>query len=325
MRAIVIDHYGGPEVLRQQELPDPVPAAGEVLVRVHAFGLNHAECYFRSGTWGDVARVTGIEAAGTVERDPAGVLATGTRVVAVLGGMGRTRNGSYAELVTVPASNVVAVDTDLAWPVLAAVPEAYATAWSALHRNLEIRAGQRLLVRGATSAVGQAVLQLGVLAGATVVATTRNADRAPYLRRLGADTVLVDDGALAATLGEHGGQVDALVDLVGNPVLRDSLRCVGAGGRLVQLGFLGGLAPVEAFDPVADLPTGVHLSFYGSAFVLGSARYPLTEIPLADIFHQVRNGRLQAQPVRTFACHEIVAAHRLMEAGTAGGKLVVVM
>src|SRR5204862_5560852 len=139
------------------------------LVRVHAFGLNHAECYFRSGVWGDVARVTGIEAAGTVEYDPAGTFPPGTRVVAVLGGLGRTRNGSYAEFVTVPASNVAAADTDLPWTVLAAVPEAYVTAWSALHRNLELRTGQRLLVRGATSAVGQAVLQLGGLAGATVV------------------------------------------------------------------------------------------------------------------------------------------------------------
>jgi len=210
--------------------------------------------------------------------------------------------------------------------VLAAVPEAYSTAWSALHRNLDIRAGQRLLVRGATSAVGQAVLQLGVLAGATVIATTRNPERAPHLRRLGADTVLVDDdGALAARLGEPGGQVDAVVDLVGNLVLRDSLRCVGAGGRLVQIGFLGGLATVEAFNPVADLPTGVHLSFYGSAFVLGSAQYPLNEIPLADIFRRVRDGQLDARPVRTFKFHDIVAAHRLMEAGTAGGKLVVVL
>jgi len=115
------------------------------------------------------------------------------------------------------------------------------------------------------------------------------------------------------------------VDLVGNPVLRDSLWCVRAGGRLVQLGFLGGLAPVEAFNPVSDMPTGVHLSFYGSAFVLGSARYPLSEIPLDDIFRQVRNGRLHAGPVRTFAFHEVLAAHRLMEAGTAGGKLVVVL
>src|SRR5258705_5872132 len=86
MRAIVIDHYGGPEVLRHEDLPDPVPTEGDVLIRVHAFGLNHAECYFRSGAWGEVARVTGIEAAGTVEHDPAGTFAPGTRVVAVLGG-----------------------------------------------------------------------------------------------------------------------------------------------------------------------------------------------------------------------------------------------
>ena len=109
MKAIVITAYGGPEVLALTELPDPVPAAGEVLIRVRAFGLNHAETYMRSGAWGEVAQVPGIECAGTVEADPGGRLAAGTPVVAILGGMGRTRNGSYAELVTVPASNVVPV------------------------------------------------------------------------------------------------------------------------------------------------------------------------------------------------------------------------
>lgn len=95
MRAIVISSYGPPEVLVETELPDPVPGEGEVLIRVKAFGLNHAECYFRSGASGEVAKVTGIECAGIVETDPSGTLAPGTRVVAVLGGMGRTRNGSY--------------------------------------------------------------------------------------------------------------------------------------------------------------------------------------------------------------------------------------
>src|SRR5580704_10527072 len=112
MRAIVISSYGAPEVLVETELPDPVPAEDEVLIRVKAFGLNHAECYFRSGAWGDVARVTGIECAGTVASDPSGALPVGAAVVAILGGMGRTRNGSYAELVTVPASNVAVVATE---------------------------------------------------------------------------------------------------------------------------------------------------------------------------------------------------------------------
>src|SRR5690348_18396593 len=111
MKAIVITAYGGPEVLAVTKLPSPVPAAGEVLVRVRAFGLNHAEAYMRSGAWGRVAQVPGIECAGTVEADPSGLLAPGAPVVAILGGMGRTRNGSYAELVTVTATNVVPVTT----------------------------------------------------------------------------------------------------------------------------------------------------------------------------------------------------------------------
>jgi NADPH:quinone reductase-like Zn-dependent oxidoreductase len=240
-------------------------------------------------------------------------------VVALLGGMGRTRDGSYGELVTVPAGNVTAVDTDLSWAQLAAVPQVYVTAWSALHRNLNLRPGQRLLVRGATSAVGQAAVQLGVLASATVVATTRRPERTAALREIGAAEVFIDDGLLA----ERVGPVDAVVDLVGNSALRDSLRCVRAGGRLVQVGFLGGLAPIEAFNPLVDLPTGVHLSFYASAFVLGTADYPLSEIPLKEIYDRVASGQLKAAPVRTFGVDEIVTAHRLMESGDAGGKLVV--
>src|SRR3977135_2138623 len=99
VKAIVITAPGGPEVLAVTELPDPVPAAGEVLIRVRAFGLNHADAYMRSGAWGQVAQVPGIECAGTVAADPGGALAVGTPVVAILGGMGRTRNGSYAGLV----------------------------------------------------------------------------------------------------------------------------------------------------------------------------------------------------------------------------------
>src|SRR5215471_5842797 len=138
MKAIVITVPGGPEVLAITELPDPAAAAGEVLIRVRAFGLNHAEAYMRAGAWGEVAQVPGIECAGTVEADPSGRLAAGTPVVAILGGMGRTRNGSYAELVTVPASNVVPVRTRLSWTDLVALPEVYATAWAGLRQNLDL-------------------------------------------------------------------------------------------------------------------------------------------------------------------------------------------
>ena len=158
MKAIVITAYGGPEVLAVTDLPDPEPGAGEVLIRVRAFGLNHAETYMRSGNWGKVAQVPGIECAGTVAADPSGRLAAGTVVVAILGGMGRTRDGSYAELVAVPASNVVPVTTSLSWTDLVALPEVYATAWAGLYENLGLRPGQTVLVRGATSSLGQAAV-----------------------------------------------------------------------------------------------------------------------------------------------------------------------
>ena len=294
-----------------------------MLIRVRAFGLNHAETYMRSGAWGEVAQVPGIECAGTVEADPSGRLAAGTPVIAILGGMGRTRNGSYAELVTVPTGNVVPVSTSLSWTDLVALPEVYSTAWAGLHQNLGLRPGQTVLVRGATSALGQAAVNVAAEDGVTVIATTRSAERADLLRGIGAASVLIDDGALAGQVHGLGMTVDGVFDLVGNSVLRDSLRIVRPGGRVCQLGFLGGLEPVAGFDPIADLPTGVQLSFYGSAFVLGTEGFPLADIPLQEMIAKAEAGRYQAKPVRVFGFEEIVEAHRTMERGLAGGKMVV--
>jgi NADPH:quinone reductase len=323
MKAIVITAHGGPEVLAVTELPDPEPGAGEVLIRVRAFGLNHAETYMRSGAWGKVAQVPGIECAGTVAVDPSGRLAAGTPVIAILGGMGRTRDGSYAELVTVPAGNVIPVSTTLSWTDLVALPEVYATAWAGLHQSLDLRPGQTVLVRGATSSLGQAAVNIAAGDGAAVIATSRQASRAALLRDLGAAAVLTDDGRLADQVRELGTTVDCVFDLVGNSVLRDSVRIVRPRGRVCQLGFLGGLAPVAGFDPIADLPTGVQLSFYGSAFVLGTEDFPLAEIPLADIIAKAEAGQYRAKPVRVFGFGQIAEAHRVMEEGTAGGKMVV--
>src|SRR5262249_17255984 len=128
MKAIVISQYGEPDVLRLEDRPAPAVAPGTVLVRVRAFGLNHAEAYFRRGLWGEVARISGIECAGEVEAPGATDLRRGQRVVALMGGMGRTIDGSYAELVSVPATNVVPVASELDWARLAAIPESYATA-----------------------------------------------------------------------------------------------------------------------------------------------------------------------------------------------------
>ncbi len=316
--------HGGPEVLEVRELADPVPDEGEVLIRVRAFGLNHADTYMRTGVWSFGIPVLGIEAAGTVEQDPSGKLPEGTSVVAIVGGMARTRNGSYAELVTVPAANVVAVETDLSWPELAAIPEVYATAWVALHGNLALEPGQSILIRGATSSVGQAAVNLAADHGATVIATTRHPAHEAQLREIGAQEVLIDDGQIAEQVrGARPGGVDAVLDLVGNRVLRDSLQSVRAKGRVCQIGFLAGLEPVEDFNPVADLPSGVQLSTFASAFVLGDEHFPTAEVPLQEIVEKAGRGVFAAKPVRVFKLEQIVDAHRLMDSGAAGGKLVV--
>ena len=212
----------------------------------------------------------------------------------------------------------------MSWAALAAIPEVYATAWVALHGNLAIERGETVLVRAATSAVGRAAVNLAVDAGATVIATTRTPERARELRGLGADEVLIDDGRLAPQIRERRSRgVDAVLDLVGNSVLRDSLQCVAPRGRVCQIGFLGGLDPVPDFNPLVDLPSGVSLSTFASAFVLGGDGFPVSDVPIQAIVEKAERGVFAARPARIFAFDEIVEAHRIMDAGDAGGKLVV--
>jgi len=323
MRAIVITEPGGPEVLQVQEVADPVPGDQEILIAVKAFGVNHAETHMRKGEWPEATPISGIEAVGTVVKDPSGTLAEETKVLAIMGGLGRPRNGSYAEYTAAPAANVAVIETSLDWTELAAIPESYATAWLALHGNLELRAGQSLLVRGATSALGQAAVNIASDLGARVIATTRREDRAGLLRSLGAEGVVIETGAIAGEvrrLVPDG--VDRVLDLVGNSVLRDSLQAVRAKGRVCQAGFLGGLGPVADFLPAFDMPSGVQFSFFGS-FEVGTAAYPISAIPFRDIVAKAEAGVYQAKPVRVFAFEEIAEAHQVMEAGEAAGKLVV--
>ena len=122
MKAIVRKQFGGPEVLEVRELIDPKPKPGHVLIEVKAFGVNHAETHMRKGEWPEIAEVSGIECVGTVKADPDGRLGVGQKVVALMGGMGRTINGSYAEYTNVPGTNVVPIQTDLFWEAVAAIP-----------------------------------------------------------------------------------------------------------------------------------------------------------------------------------------------------------
>src|SRR5262249_44341009 len=184
MRAILRKAFGGPEVLEIREIPGPEPKAGHAVIQVKAFGLNHAELHMRKGDWAEIADVSGIECVGVVKSCPGGEFAAGTRVASLMGGLGRTIPGSYAEYTRAPVTNVAAIESGLSWADLAAIPESYATAWTCLFRNLEIAKGQTLVIRGATSAFGQAALNMAVNAGANVIGTTRNRGQFPTLEKL---------------------------------------------------------------------------------------------------------------------------------------------
>ena len=320
MKAIIIEQYGGPEKLAIQNLPDPEPKPGHVVIAVKAFGINHAETHMRKGEWAEAAKVSGIECVGVVKACPGGEFNARQKVAAFMGGMGRTINGSYAEYTSVPVSNVVAIESELSWAELAAIPESYATAWTCLHRNLELKSGQTLVLRGATSALGQAALNIAAHAGANVIATTRNPDRAQKLTALGARRVELERPDLSRHIAEK--RVDAVLDLVGNSTILDSMAMVRRGGRVCLAGFLGGLAPVAFFNPLLEMPSSVQFSFFGS-FVFGALEFPVSDVPFQEIVDRVAAGEYQAKPARVFRFEEIQDAHRLMESNQANGKIVV--
>jgi NADPH:quinone reductase len=327
MRAIILKGFGGLDSLVYTDIPKPLPKDGEVVIKVKGFGINHAELHMRRGEWAEAAEVSGIECVGIVDSCPGGEFPIGAKVAALMGGLGRTINGSYAEYTRVRAPNVALIESDLPWSDLAALPETYAVAWTCLFRNLNLTAGQTLVLRGATSSLGQAALKMAVAADARVIATARSRERFSMLEELGASRVEVERRDLAAHLAEskaESKQIDAVLDLVGNSTILDSLDMLRRGGTACLAGWLGGLDPIGDFNPLLRMASGVNWNFFGS-FVFGAPGFPLSDVPLQDIARQVAEGKLDAKPSRVFSFDQIREAHRVMEAGEAGGKMVVVM
>ena len=207
--------------------------------------------------------------------------------------------------------------------MLAAIPETYATAWTWLFRSLEIQRGQLLVLRGATTAFGQAALKVAVNAGIRVIATTRNRERFAMLEKLGAEHFEIERPDLSQ-YNQEAKRIDVVLDLVGNSVMLDSLATLRRGGRSCLAGWLGGLDPIPDFNPLLQMPSGVYLTFFGS-FVFGTPGFPLSDVPLQQIAADAAAGRLDVKPARIFGFDEIREAHRIMEANQAGGKMVVVL
>ena len=326
MKAYVIERAGGPEVLELRDMPSVPPKFDEVRIRVRAFGINRAEAYLRVGKLGpiDAPRVPGIEAVGEILEDPSGAFRVGERVATAMGGLQFTRAGSYAEEVTVLARNVVSLQgSALPWQELAALPQAYLTAWGALRKSLKIEAGQTLLVRGATSSVGLAAVTYAKASGVRVLASTRFREHVERLYLARADAVIVDDGAIAEqVLDTQRGGLDAAREIVGAATLRDTMKTVRPFGAITVIGMLGGPPVLEQFNFVADVPPAARLSFFPSQ-LFGTEALPLTTTPLKSLALDVENRRIPSPLAHAFGFDELQDAHRLIESNRALGKIVV--
>lgn len=323
MRAMVLSQPGGPENLVLSTLPLPQPRPGWVRIAVRAFGLNRSELHTRLGLSQGVTfpRVLGIEAVGVIdelpEGDRDGRLTRGQQVATVLGGMGRVFDGGYAEYVVVPRQQVIPFSSKLPWAVLGAVPETLQTAHGSLSIGLDLQPGQTLLIRGGTSALGLAAATLAKDRGATVLATTRQPERAAALRAHGVDQVIVDDGQVARAVRAIVPEgVDAALELVGTPTLPDTLRATRVHGTVCFTGMLSNRWAVSEFYPIDYIPRGVRLTAYAG----GADDLP---VPVLQAYlDRLAAGSLAIGPLHTYTLDDLPRAHADLEHNRVFGKLV---
>jgi putative PIG3 family NAD(P)H quinone oxidoreductase len=323
MRAAIITQPGGPEVLELQERPTPEPSVGQIRVRVRASALNRADVMQRAGNYpvppGVSPDMSGMEYTGEVDAlGPSAVLwKIGDRV------MGIVAAGGHAEYLCVHEREAIPIPKAMSWEDAAAIPEVFLTAYDALFDRLELRIGETLLIHAAGSGVGTAALQIGRVAGATVVGTARSAGKLEQARKLGLDV------AIDASRGDWAQQVEAAIgaervhavmDLVGGNYLEGNLRVLALRGRIVVVGLTAGAtAPLNMGGLLRKRLTVVGTTLRGR---------PLEEkIALARDFAErvvplFEAGRLKPVVDRVFSFDEIRAAHELMESNKTFGKIV---
>jgi NADPH:quinone reductase len=296
-----------------EEHPDPVPSAGEVLVRVHAAGLNGADMMQRRGLYpappGSPQDIPGMEFAGEIVACGAGAerFAQGDRVMAIVGG------GAQAELVVANERQLMPVPQSLDWVQAGGLPEVFTTAHDALFEQAQLRSGERLLVQGAAGGVGTAAIQLGCAIGARVTASVRNGQLRAQVAALGAEVIAPEGFA------EHG-PFDVILELVGAPNMVENLQALATLGRITVIGVSAGAK--SELNLLALM--GKRARIFGSTLRARPAEEKATVarrlehevLPLFD------NGKLSVPIAQTFSLADAAAAYDSFAAGGKLGKIV---
>jgi NADPH:quinone reductase len=321
MQVIEISEPGGPDVLRLVERPVPRAAAGEVLVRVAAAGVNRPDIMQRLGKYPPppgASDIPGLEIAGTiVALGPKADLIPGSHVCALVSG------GGYAEYCVVPQQQCLPIPEGLSHIEAAAIPETFFTVWTNLFDRGGLRQGEVALIHGAASGIGTTALQLGRAFGATMVATAGSDEKCAACRRLGAAYAInynTDD--FVAAVKELTNGVDVILDIVGGDYLPRNLECLRLNGRLIQIGLMGG----------AQASLNLRFVLQKRLTITGStlrARTPDEKGAIARAVHKAVWPLLESGAVRplvhaTFPLAEAARAHEALEAGQVIGKVVLI-
>ncbi|WP_375560679.1 zinc-binding dehydrogenase [Bernardetia sp. OM2101] len=320
MKAAVTTKAGNPSVIKIQERKLPTLKENWVLIKVKSFGLNRSELFTRRGDSPNVQLpcIQGIECVGVIENNPSNTYQKGQQVAAIMGGMGRFFDGSYAEYCAVPLEIIFPFKSDLEWSILGAIPEMFQTVSGSLHQALEIKRGEILLIRGGTSSIGMLACQLAKSIGLSVISTTRNPAKEKALKENGADYVIIDRGMITQELKQLFPKgVNKVLELVGVQTLKDSLKCIGYKGVVCMTGILGNEWTMSNFTPMGDIPSLGRLTVY-----MGEAQN-LSKDLLQDFIDKVAKGNIHLNIDSVFELEQIVEAHTHMENNLAKGKVVV--
>lgn len=325
MKAMAIAKFGGPENLQLMQVPEPTPAVGEALVKIEYAGINFIDIYMRSGKYArsntyqtPLPMTLGMEGGGTVAALGEGVtgLKVGDRVVYCI------VRGSYAAFAAVPAWRLVKVPQEVPLPIATTLMLQGLTAHYLSHSAFALAPGHSCLVHAGAGGVGQLLIQLAKLRGATVLTTVGNPEKAKIAKRLGADHVIayreVDFREELMTI-TGGKGVDVVYDAVGKDTIAQSIRSLKKRGLCVNYGGASGLvesiSPLELGEAGSVFFTRPHLADYIATAAEIGAR-------ANDLFAWFAAGRLEVTIDREFPLADAAEAHRYLEAGKTRGKLL---